>query len=122
MKSSFGSASVSALRTVRPPIPESNTPTGRSIVARGPRIFPFDAASDFCRAAVFFDAGISSAREALAHCSRSRGRRAKHTLMYAGRFHAQVGGDFRALHAETLGQRAVQVKSQRCERAQAAVG
>src|SRR5215470_10704616 len=113
MKPSLGSASVSALRTVRPPIPESNTPTGRSIFARGPRRLPFDAASDFCcRAAIFFDAGISGAREALADCSRSRGRRAKHALMDAGRFHAQVGGNFRALLAETLSQRAVQVESQ----------
>src|SRR5215469_12555064 len=111
MKSSFGSASVSALRTVRPPIPESNTPTGRSIVARGPRIFPFDAASDLCRAAIFFDAGISGAREALADCSRSRGRRAKHTLMDAGRFHAQVGGNFRALHADTLDRKSTRLNS-----------
>src|SRR5271170_349876 len=117
MKSSLGSAAVSAFSTVSPPMPESNTPMGRSMAAREPRRFPFEAATED-----FFRAGILLAREALADCSRSRGRRAKDVLMDAGRFHAQVRRNFRAGSFEALGEHAVKTQSQRREGAKAAVG
>src|ERR1700689_4935508 len=107
MKSSHGSAAVSAFSTVSPPMPESNTPMGRSIAARAPRRLPLEAAIEFWRAADFFRAGILSAREALADCSRSRGGGAKYVLVDAGRFHAEVGGNFSARFSEAIGQRAV---------------
>src|SRR5580658_9232888 len=116
MKSSPGSAAVSAFSTVSPPMPESNTPIGRSIAARAPRRLPFEDAIDF------FRAGILSAREALADCSRSRGGCAKDVLVDAGRFHAQIGGNFRSRFSEAFGQRAVETYAQRREGAKAAVG
>src|SRR5208282_3939988 len=122
MKSSLGRAAVSAFSTVSPPMPESKTPMGRSIAAREPRRFPFEAAIELGRAVDFFRPGILSAREALADCSRSRGRRAKDVFVDAGRFHAQVRGDFRAHLSETLGKRAVETQPQRREGSEAAVG
>src|ERR1700691_336192 len=107
MKSSQGSAAVPASSTVGPPTPESNTPMGRSIAAHAPRRLPLEAAIEFWRAADFFRAGILSAREALADCSRSRGGGAKYVLADAGRVHAEVGGDFRGRFSEAIGQRAV---------------
>src|SRR5208337_4180511 len=124
MKSSPGRAAVSAFSTVSPPMPESNTPMGRSIAAREPRRFPFDAAIEFERALDFFRVGIlgSTAREALADCSWSHRRRAKDRFMDAGRFHAQIGGDLRTRLSETSGKRAVKTQPQRSESAKAAVG
>src|SRR5271154_5788223 len=124
MKSSFGSAAVNSFSTVSPPMPESNPPMGRSIAAREPRRFPFDTAIEFARAGDFFRVGISdglTAREALANCSRSHGLCAKDMLVDAGRFHAEIRGDFRASFAETIGQRAVQTQAQRREGAKEAV-
>src|SRR5271166_5950784 len=124
MKSSFGKAAVNSFSTVSPPMPESNTPMGRSIAAREPRRFPFDAAIEFARAGVFFRVGISgglAAREALANCSRSLGLCAKDVLVDAGRFHAEIRRDFRAGFAETIGERAVETQAQRSERAKTAV-
>src|ERR1700684_3267526 len=106
MKSSPGSAAVSAFSTVSPPMPESNTPMGRSIAAGAPGRLPLDDAIEFWRAVDFFGAGILSAREALADCSGSRGGCAKYVLVDAGRFHAEVGGNFRAGFSEAIGQRA----------------
>src|ERR1700691_3385510 len=122
MKSSPGSAAVSAFSTVSPPMPESNTPMGRSIAARAPRRLPFEAAIEFWRAVDFFGAGILSAREALADCSGSRGGCAKDVLVDAGRFHAQIGGNFRSRFSEAFGKRAVETYAQRREAATAAVG
>src|ERR1019366_855787 len=131
-KSSLGSAAVSAFRTVSPPMPESNTPMGRSIAARAPRSSPSDAAIEFGRVADFLRVGIfflnppvrgpcSVAREAVADYSRSGGGRAKDAFMDAGSFHAQIGGDFRARFSETIGERAVKTEAQRREGPQAAV-
>src|SRR5208283_1622149 len=103
MKSSLGSAAVSAFSTVSPPMPESNTPIGRSIAARAPRKLPLEAAIDPVRAVDFFRGDILSAREALADCSRSRGQSAKDVFVDAGRFHAQVSGNCCAGFFETLG-------------------
>src|SRR5271163_3146682 len=103
-------------------MPESNTPMGRSIAARTPRRLPFEAAIELGRAADLFRAGILSAREALADCSRSRGGSAKDVFVDAGRLHAQVRGNFRAGFSEALGQRAVEAQAQRREGAKAAVG
>src|ERR1019366_10344732 len=131
MKSSLGRAAVSALRTVSPPMPESKTPMGRSIAGREPRTSPSEAAIEFGRVADFFRVGIflnlrvrgrcSVTREAVADYSRSGGRRAKDAFVDAGRFHAEVGGDFRARFAETIGKRAVKTEAQGREGPQAAV-
>src|SRR5277367_3822550 len=110
MKSSLGRAAVNSFSTVSPPMPESNTPMGRSIAVRAPRRFPFDAAIEFARAGDFFRVGMFeglTAREALANCSRSHGLCAKDAFVDAGRFHAEIRWDFRAGLAETIGERAV---------------
>src|SRR5277367_4298007 len=104
MKSSPGKAAVRAFSTVSPPMPESNTPIGRSIAAREPRKLPFEAAIELVRALDVLRVAISTAREALADCSRSRGHRAKDVFVNAGRFHAQVSGNGRAGLFEPLGQ------------------
>src|ERR1700722_16507697 len=112
MKSSVGKAAVSAFSTVSPPMPESKTPMGRSIAARAPRRFPFEAAIESGRARDFLCVAIFSglsAREALADCSRSRRHRAKDMFVNAGRFHAQVGRNFGPCFFETMGQRAVEI-------------
>src|ERR1700684_1075947 len=121
MKSSLGRAAVNSFKTVSPPMPESNTPIGRSIAARAPRRLPLAAAIEFGRALDFFRVGISSACEALADCSRSRWHCAKDVFVDAGRFHAQVGGNFGTRFFEALGQRAVKTQAQRCEGAKTAV-
>src|ERR1035437_5192364 len=121
MKSSLGSAAVSAFRTVSPPMPESNTPMGRSIAAREQRIRPLEAAIELRRTTDVFRVGISSAREAFANYSRSNGRCAKDAFVDAGRFHAQIGGDFRAGFSETIGERAVKTEAQRRECPKAAI-
>src|SRR5271155_1583794 len=121
MKSSLGSAAVNSFSTVSPPMPESNTPIGRSIAARAPRRLPLAAAIELGRALDFFRVGISTARKALADCSRSHRRCAKDVFVDAGRFHAQVGGNFGARFFETLGQRAVKTQAQRREGAEAAI-
>src|SRR5579862_9562813 len=122
MKSSVGKAAVSAFSTVSPPMPESNTPMGRSIATRAPRRFPFEAAIEFGRAGDFLRGVILSASEALADCSRSRRHRAKDMFVNAGRFHAQVGGNFSARFFETIRQRAVKSQAQRREGPETAVG
>src|ERR1700684_2509464 len=124
MKSSFGRAAVNSFSTVSPPMPESNTPMGRSIAARAPRRFPFDAAIEGGRAGDFFRVGISgglTAREAPANCSRSHGLCAKDMFVDAGRFHAEIRRNFRASFAETIAERAVKTQAQRREGAKAAV-
>src|SRR5271154_3200501 len=121
MKSSLGGAAVTSFSPVSPPMPESNTPIGRSIAARAPRRLPLEVATEFGRALDFFRVGISSAREALADCSRSRWHCAKDVFVDAGRLHAQIRGNFGARFFETLGQRAVKTQAQRCEGAKAAV-
>src|SRR5208283_2961960 len=123
MKSSFGKAAVNSFSTVSPPMPESNTPMGRSIAAREPRRFPFDAAIEFARAGDFFRVGMFeglTAREAFADCSRSHGLFAKDMFVHAGRFHAEIRRDFRAGFAETIGQCAVETQAQRREGAKTA--
>src|SRR5579862_2481730 len=122
MKSSVGKAAVSAFSTVSPPMPESNTPMGRSIATRAPRRFPFEAAIEFGRAGDFLRGVILSASEALADCSRSRRHRAKDMFVNAGRFHAQVSRNFGAHFFETLGESAEKTQAQRREGTEAAVG
>src|SRR5580692_9530367 len=122
MKSSAGKAAVSAFSTVRPPMPESNTPIGRSIAARAPRRFPFEATIEPGREGDFLRVGILRAGKAFADCSRSRRHRAKDMFVNAGRVHAQVGRNFGAGFFETIGKSAVKTQPQRSESTEAAVG
>src|ERR1700682_4684985 len=125
MKSSPGSASVSAFSTVSPPIPESNTPIGRSAADADALDLtrPLDA-EIFVALALFLFFVIlywTADCQSFADFSWSRWSRAKDSFMDTRGLHAQICGNVGAGFSKSLRERPIKFQPERSEGAKAPI-